>query len=336
MTDETRLLTVIIVTKDRADDLRSISLASLALQTYRSFDVLVWDASTDDQASSVVADTARRHPWMRLCYVRAPRIGTSCQRNDALDTCTSDLVLFIDDDAELLPSAIAELLRVFDTDTSGRIAGCQCTLVATERHQHPARRLRYVAWLLWHSFWGMWYDGNRQVIRLSGFNTMLRLLPYAAAARVEPGKPARRDLQWLEGSTMAFRRPVLSAHHLRFDERLMRFGSYCKCEDLLFSGTLHIRFGYELACAPSALAIHHRGSGSHGVTSSQPAAVVYGHWIVWHELVSSRRWSHLALGWARTGLWLRYLVSALLAGRIGDLLSFREGIRAARELSEDS
>jgi GT2 family glycosyltransferase len=273
---------------------------------------------------------------MRLRHVGAQRKGTSRQRNDALDSCTSDFVLFIDDDVELLPTAIAELLRVFETDTSKRIAGCQCALVRSGEAVRPARRLRYAAWLVWHGFWGMWYDGNRQVIRLSGFNSALRLLPSVAASTMGPGEPARTDLEWLQGCVMAFRRSIVADHGLHFDERLTRFGNYSKCEDLLFSGILHGRYGYELAYAPSALAIHHQGSGPHGVTASQPAMVVYNHWIVWHELRASSRWAHLALGWAHAGLWLRYLVSALLAGKVHDLSSFRKGLRAIREQPGES
>lgn len=335
MTDNTSRLTVIIVTKDRADDLRRTSLPSLARQTCRVFDVLVWDASLDDSARNAVADAALHDPWMHLQYVRARRPGISCQRNDALDATTSDLVLYIDDDLELLPTAIAELLRVFATDTLKRIAGCQCALVDTERDHRLARTLRYASWLLWHSFWGMWYDGSRQVIRLSGFNTALRRLTPDAAARMKPGTPARSDLEWLQGCAMAFRRSILSDHDLRFDERLMRFGNYSKCEDVLLSGILHIRYGHDLAYAPSALAIHRPGSGAHGATPDQPAMVVYNHWIVWHELVSSRRWAYAALDWARTGLWMRYVITALLAGRTRDLSSFLEGLRATREASVD-
>jgi GT2 family glycosyltransferase len=336
MTVDTGFLTVIIVTKDRADDLRYTSLPSLAQQTCRSFDVLVWDASDDDRTCDAVTAASLSNPWMRLRHVRAQRTGTSRQRNDALDSSTSDLVFFIDDDVELFPTAIAELLRVFETDTPQRIAGCQCALVRGGQRLRPARRLRYAAWLIWHGFWGMWYDGNRQVIRLSGFNSALRLLPPAVASKIAPGRPARTDLEWLQGSVMAFRRSVVADHHLHFDERLTRFGNYSKCEDLLFSGTLHVRYGYKLAYAPSSLAIHHQGSGSHGVTASQPAMVVYNHWIVWHELRASRRGAHLALGWAHAGLWLRYLLSALLAGKVRDLSSFREGLRAIREQPGES
>jgi glycosyltransferase involved in cell wall biosynthesis len=331
VTDATLSLTVIIVTRNRPDDLAAISLPSLAVQTCRSFDVLVWDASADDATRLAVADFAGLHPSLTLRYARAPRAGTSAQRNDALDSCTSDLVFYIDDDTELYPTAIAELLRVFEVDTSGRIAGCQCTLVSGEQGYRLASRVRDIAWLMWYGFWGMWYIGNRQVIRLSGFDTVLRQLPRPAVERVEPGMPPRLDLGWLQGCTMAFRRHVLCEHDLRFDERLMRFGSYSKGEDVLFSGILHTRLGYGLACAPSALAIHHVGSGPHGATASLPAMIVYNHWLIWRELMSSRRYAHLAFAWARTGLWLRYLIPALLAGRRRDVSSFREGLRATHE-----
>lgn len=116
----------------------------------------------------------------------------------------------------------------------------------------------------------------------------------------------------------------------------MRFGGYSQCEDVLLSGILHANYGYGLACAPSALAIHHKGSETHGASANQPAMVVYNHWLVWQELASARRWSQLALAWARTGLLLRYLIPALLAGRTCDLASFREGLRATREPSRSS
>lgn len=336
MIDTPPELTVIIVTRDRADDLKNTSLPSLAAQTCHSFDVLVWDASNSDHSRNTVVRAGLEHPWMHVHYVRAPRKGTACQRNDALDACTSELVLYIDDDAELFPNAIAELLRVFRTDTSARIGGCQCAMVSAETDRRAARRIRNAVWQVWHSFWGMWYNGRRQAIRLSGFNTALYPLSLKTAARKDGGMPARTDLEWLQGCAMAFRRSILTECRLRFDERLMRFGDYCKCEDVLFSGTLHLRYGYDLACAPSSFVVHRPGSGPHGVTEHQPAMIVYNHWLVWSELASTRRWAHLALWWARTGLWLRYVISALLSGRWNELLSFREGLQAARAAPGDS
>ncbi len=336
MAGNTTRLTVIIVTRDRADDLRNVSLPSLARQTYQSFEVLVWDASNDDCTRNVVAEAAFGDPSIHLQHVHAPRPGISCQRNDALDECKSEIVLFIDDDVELFPTAIAELMRVFEADKSGRIAGCQCRLVGIEADQRAAGRIRNAVWQCWYGFWGMWHIGDRQAIRLSGFDTVQLLLPRAAAEGTPRGVPPCRDFGWLQGCAMAFRRPVLSAHYLRFDERLVRFGGYSKCEDVLFSGILRMRYCYDLACAPSALAVHHQGRGLHGATTSQPAMIVYNHWVVWRELMSSRRWAHLALAWAHTGLWLRYFVPALLAGRTRDLASFGEGLRATREPSGDS
>ena len=328
MNETTPSMTVVIITKDRPDDIATISLPSLAGQTCRGFGVLVWDASADDATRLAVAGFAAAHPEVSVRYARAPRSGTCCQRNDAMDSCTSDLLFFIDDDVELMRTAVEELKRVFDADVSKRIAGCQCSLAGNPVAQGVPDRLRN----LWYGFWGMWYDGNRQVVRLSGFNRSLRPTPAATAAALPPGVPPRTDLEWLSGCAMAFRRDILVRHGLRFDERLIRFGGYGRGEDLLLSGLLHFRFGYDLACAPSAVAVHHHGAGGHGAGANQPAMVVYNHTLVWQELMSTRRGSHLALAWARTGLALRCAAPAILGHGTAELASFRTGLRAAHEL----
>jgi glycosyltransferase involved in cell wall biosynthesis len=327
MDDGATSMTVVIITKDRPDDVATISLPSLAAQTCQDFGVLVWDASADDATHLAVAGFAATHSAMSVRYARAPRPGTCRQRNDAMDSSTSRLLLYIDDDVELMPTAISELTRVFDADTSGRLAGCQCALVGDPAARGVSGRVRR----LWYRLWGMWYDGNRQAVRLSGFNTALRPTPSAAAATIPPGMLPRTDLEWLSGCAMAFRRDVLAQHGLRFDERLMRFGGYGRAEDLLLSGLLHLRYGYDLACAPSALAVHHTGAGAHGASTDQPAMVVYNHALVWQELMSTRSGSHLALTWARIGLALRYVAPAILGHGAAELSSFRAGLRAAHE-----
>jgi GT2 family glycosyltransferase len=325
-------LTVAIITKDRPDDLKHTSLPSLQSQTIRSFNILVWDASAGDATRLVVADFAAGSTDMSVRHAHAPRCGTSRQRNDVLDACVTPLLLYLDDDVALFPTAIAELLRVFDADVPGRLAGCQCTLVS----DGPSANFVGYVRRLWYRVWGMWYVGTHQAVRLSGFNTALRPTPAADAGHVPAGLPPRTDLEWLSGCAMAFRRDILVRHKLRFDERLMRFGPYGRAEDLMFSGLLHLRYGYDLASAPSALAVHHTGSGAHGGSREQAAMVVYNHWLVWKELMASRRWAHMALAWARAGMWLRYAVPALLAGRRDDLSSFRDGLRATREPAEGS
>ncbi|MCX6084497.1 MAG: glycosyltransferase [Caldiserica bacterium] len=117
MSDERQRLKVTIVTKNRPDDLGRTSLPSLARQTCpSSFGILVWDASDDDRTDLVAAEFAAQHSSLRLQYEHAPRAGTSSQRNDALGSCVSDFIFYVDDDVELFPMAIAELLRAFDTD----------------------------------------------------------------------------------------------------------------------------------------------------------------------------------------------------------------------------
>ena len=327
MAETVPFMTVVIVTKDRPADIATVSMPSLAGQTCQDFDVLVWDASADDATQLAVEGFAAAHPSMSVGYTRAPRSGTCRQRNDAMGSCTSHVLLFIDDDVELMPMAIGELKRVFDADASERIAGCQCSLAGSSGAQGIPGRLRR----LWYAFWGMWYTSNRQVVRLSGFNRSLRPASDATAIAVPAGLPARMDLEWLSGAAVAFRRDILVRHGLKFDERLMRFGGYSQGEDLLLSGLLHLRFGYDLACAPSAVAVHHHGAGRHGACADQPAMVVYNHTLVWQELMSARRGSRLALTWARIGLALRYAAPAILGRGTAELVSFRAGLHAAHE-----
>jgi glycosyltransferase involved in cell wall biosynthesis len=47
-------LSVMIATKNRAEELRTISLPSLAKQDTRDFEVIVWDASEDDASQVAV------------------------------------------------------------------------------------------------------------------------------------------------------------------------------------------------------------------------------------------------------------------------------------------
>lgn len=325
---ETRpFMALVIVTKDRPADIATISLPSLASQTCQDFGVLVWDASTDDATRLAVDGFAAAHPDMSVAYTRAPRSGTCRQRNDAMESCASDILFFIDDDVELMPMAVAELKRVFDADISERIAGCQCLLADSPASRGIPGRLRN----LWYGFWGMWYDGNRQVIRLSGFNRSLCPAAAATVTAMPAGLPPRMDLEWLSGAAMALRRDILVRFGLKFDERLLRFGGYSRGEDLLLSGVLHLRLGYDLACAPSAVAVHHHGAGRHGACADQAAMVVYNHTLIWQELMSARRGSRLALTWARIGLALRCTAPAILGRGTAELMSFRAGLHAARE-----
>jgi hypothetical protein len=77
--------------------------------------------------------------------------------------------------------------------------------------------------------------------------------------------------------------------------------------------------------------VHHTGAGGHGASADKPAMVVYNHWVVWHELMSTRRGSRLALMWARTGLAIRYAMPPILGHGTVELASFRAGLRATHE-----
>ena len=79
-------ITVIIATKNRADALDKICFPPLLTQTFRNFEVIIWDASTDSAAESVCSGYL--HCFEKIGvpfrYYQAPRSGLAAQRNDAV------------------------------------------------------------------------------------------------------------------------------------------------------------------------------------------------------------------------------------------------------------
>ena len=108
------LLSVVIATKNRAEELRTISLPSLAKQDTRDFEVIVWDASEDNRSEQVVQALAVAHPDIPFLYFKAPRNGLCAQRNDAVKVARGEIVFFIDDDSEVSPDGIAALRDTFE------------------------------------------------------------------------------------------------------------------------------------------------------------------------------------------------------------------------------
>ena len=76
------LIAVIIATKDRCKDIEIHAFASLERSAFRDFVCVVWDASDDDKTERVVQGKV----WnFQLKYFKAPRVGSSSQRNDAVE-----------------------------------------------------------------------------------------------------------------------------------------------------------------------------------------------------------------------------------------------------------
>ena len=108
-------ITVIIATKNRAKAVAEISFPSLLTQTFRNFEVIIWDASTDSAAESVCSGYL--HCFEKIGvpfrYYQAPRSGLAAQRNDAVKRAKGEIIAFFDDDSELSNNAIEVIHQNF-------------------------------------------------------------------------------------------------------------------------------------------------------------------------------------------------------------------------------
>ena len=100
-------LTVAICTRERPADLEDC--LSSVLVDQRVSEVLVssdgLDLETDSVINRFVAEDAR------VQFLRGPRIGLAANRNVCIANCSSEYILFLDDDARLQAEFLTEALR---------------------------------------------------------------------------------------------------------------------------------------------------------------------------------------------------------------------------------
>jgi GT2 family glycosyltransferase len=138
-------VSVIIPTKNRPDDVR-LTLTSLLSQSVQALEVVIIDQSDDDRSQAIASEEFRNAggdgialPELRYVHDTSIR-GVSQARNRALDMAKGDIWLFLDDDVEMEPVFIEELLKVFaENPAIGGVSG-----VITN---YPAPPFSYRSWL---------------------------------------------------------------------------------------------------------------------------------------------------------------------------------------------
>jgi len=257
-------ISIIIVTLNRPDELETIALPSMVDQTYKKFEVIVWDASDNNESKRVCSEFAAKHPAIKLRYFKAPRKGLASQRNDAVKEARGDIVFFIDDDAAISSDGLQSL---HDTFQDPQITGAALAV------RLPHKGNKNVA-----SFWG---NITRRAMLLShvGPQRVCLLSGWALLPRDEkPSRPA----QWLSGCSQAYRWEVFKDNC--FEEKLEKFGGYAVNEDLQFSQKL-FRQGKKLFIAEKGYVFHKYVSGNRMAGSGQFAALFFNQYITWKTAV---------------------------------------------------
>ena len=275
---------VIIATKNRAEELRTISLPSLAKQDNRDFEIIAWDASEDDRSEQVVEAFAAAHPDLSIFYFKAPRAGSCAQRNDAVKVARGEIVFFIDDDSEVSPDGIAALRDTFEGQAalSGTCLPLDYFLfrASVGKSGSKTEQLRAFLLAIYGNVFGPVFGGS------GVFKASL------------PGHPNR--VSYLSGCDMAFRKGVFQHHS--FNERLQKYGGYALWEDIEFSQRLH-REGHILCVTEYGFVVHRAASGQRaGDLFNKGKLQGYNACVVWRKSIFPfSPWSVISFVWARIG-----------------------------------
>lgn len=93
------------------------TLASLAEQTVRIEEVIVADASGEDQIKLVVGDSCWKGAGLEVRRIVVSPPNAVRQREEAVRTSTGKFLLFLDDDVVLEPECVRAMLDLIESDT---------------------------------------------------------------------------------------------------------------------------------------------------------------------------------------------------------------------------
>jgi glycosyltransferase involved in cell wall biosynthesis len=275
---------VIIATKNRGKSIADISLPSLLRQDLADFEVLIWDAS-DDEKTKEITEMARSVFEKRnidLVYVRALRMGSASQRNDAVKCAKGDIVFFMDDDSEVSSDGLNVLARYFNDFKWLYGLGLPIIDIKPRIDKYVAHPFVGALRNAVYSFLMGSDSGYRKVHNSTRNNFCVPDLPGIA--------------EWLTGAGMAFRKEVFK--ELEFDERLELFGGYALGEDYDFSHRVFLRYGTPLLIAQAGSVVHHNVIGGRIADDiKRCAAMFYNTAIIRMNFRKYRRYRLLPFLW---------------------------------------
>jgi len=312
--DQMRLsCSIIIATRNRALVLETISLPSIIKQTYSNFEVIIWDASDNEDTFSVYKKFALQYPFLDIKYYKAPRRGLASQRNDAVKVAKGDILLFIDDDISIEENFLEELIRVYNNDRNKEIGGVQ-GVILTPSSLNKSQIRRFVEFCLnlyYFIFLLPRYSSKNRVL-ISG-RYIGEALPLEGYKDLNSGSNViETDLQWLSGCCMSYIKEIFDKYNYRFNEELEKFGGYAYMEDGDFSYRVYKMLGYKLARMRSAKCIHYHVSYGRDNLQSFFSSAVYNWFLFWNRNIKLSPKSFLAFIWSQFGFFVYTIFYTLM------------------------
>jgi glycosyltransferase involved in cell wall biosynthesis len=299
MTPTEVALSVVICTKDRADDVL-LALDSIRAQTRAPDIVLIVDGSSDDRVKDAVLAWQKEKAFAALTYVRSAP-GLTHQRNVGAERARGDIVCYLDDDVLLDPRYFEEVLRKFEDPAVYGVSG-----------------LDLEAGL--GGIWGRIFRRLLMLPRMDGKGTML---PSGFPSWcIFPNREIPVEI--LRGHNMSYRRKVFE--DLRFNED---FEGYGLMEDVEFSYRVSRR--YRMVMIPSAKLRHRKSPTARERSEAIFRMRTVNHWRIYRGFVHRGFWTRLCYLWANLGVLIWSLLTDVRKGGTGAFKGYLEGIKDIRK-----
>lgn len=107
------LASIVIPTYNRAHLLPPL-IAHLSLQTYKNLEVVIVNDGSVDNTEDVLRDLSAKYPFLH--YVSVKNSGLAAGRNTGVKNSRGEIIFFTDDDDEIYPVLLEEVVNKFATE----------------------------------------------------------------------------------------------------------------------------------------------------------------------------------------------------------------------------
>jgi GT2 family glycosyltransferase len=297
---------VVIATYHRPDFLAK-ALLSILEQTRLPEEVVIVD---DGDLGEFPIKQRFVDKGIRTQYKKKTKRGLPESRRIGVSLSGGDIILFIDDDVVLLPDYIEQVLRVFESDEIGEIAGVGGSEANDSVPRSIGSRLRRL----------------RDIVFLMGGFQEGRVLPSGYCTEYgSTGRPIIRltDVDFLIGASSAYRRWVCEQYPFSIGYRALG-------EDKDFS--FRVSRDHRVLINPDAKLFHYQTPVLRENREIRGRRGVLGRYIFFRRylLTSSLRW--LFFTYAVTGHIFSRLLIAVTSRDPGDSAQLRGMLLAVREI----
>lgn len=302
MSDKRLSSAIVICTLNRPDDIRDC-VASICAQTRKPEQLIVVDAGDLGPVRHMI-EQACANAEIGFLY-RQAEPSTTRQRNDGAGLVEGDVTFFLDDDVQIAPDYVEQVLAAYEADDDGMLAGaCGSPDPAPE----PG-----------HGFWH-WYA---KLFLLAETRSDVAPRMKASNYPVHTSRLTRpRDCDLMPSTAVSYRTDVFLKY--RFD---MHLTGYVMAEDLDLS--YRVSRDHRLRMLPDARYHHSKSDVSRNDRAETEKRRLLFTQYFFRKNLAHRPGCWLARYWALLGLGMRYAVGAARSGDRQRLSGFVAGLRAA-------